>query len=150
MKQQGSKRVPPAQRLPESYWRMRIEELGTACRTSEPAGEADGIREAFDLLALAPLGCLAGEGMRLCEATLESLLAARAYESAAIALLPECTGYMLSKGINGAHMASVIVPGTAEDNYAFGATASLALIAALMLALSEDQAVLGQVPDRLN
>ena len=107
--------MPQAQQLPENYWRMRIEELGTACRTSAAAGEGDGIREAFDLLALAPPGRLAGEGMQLSEHLLESLLAARAYESAAIAMLPEYTGYMLSKGINGVHMASVIMPGASAS-----------------------------------
>jgi hypothetical protein len=142
--------LPQAQRLPENYWRMRIEELGTACRTSEAAGEADGMREAFDLLALAPPGRLAGQGMQLSEALLESLLAARAYESAAIAMLPEYTGYMLSKGINGVHMASVIMPGSSEDSYAYGATAALALIAALMLALAECQTAGGQMAGRLN
>jgi hypothetical protein len=115
---------------------MRLGELGTACRISEPAGEADGIREAFHLLMLAPPGLLARLDIQSGEERIEAMLAAGACESAALALLPQGAGYMLSRGGNGEHLASVFLGGSDSEMTAHGATAALALIAALMAELS--------------
>ena len=127
----------PQKHLAETYWRMRLEELGLACQISEAAGQSDGVREAFDLLMLAPpVHCL-HLLPQLAEAKLEAMLAAGAYESAALALLPKSAGYMLSRGPNGEHLASVFLPASEQEMTASGATAALALVAALMAELAE-------------
>jgi hypothetical protein len=127
----------PQKHLAEAYWRMRLEELGLACRISEAAGQSDGVREAFDLLMLAPPGHYLHLLPQLAEAKLEAMLAAGAYESAALALLPKNAGYMLSQGPNGEHIASVFLPASEQEMTAGGATAALALVAALMAELAE-------------
>jgi hypothetical protein len=137
MRHHASEVLGAAKHLGESYWRMRLEELGMACRMSEPAGQADGIREAFDLLMLTPVSYLTQLKPRLAEAKLEAMMGAGAHESAALALLPAGAGYMLSRGPNGDHLASVILPESDEEMTAGGATAALALVAALMAELAE-------------
>ena len=131
----------PAGHLAEAYWRMRLGERGTACCISERAGEGDGIREAFHLLMLAPPGQLARLGLRASEESIEAMLAAGAGESAALSLLPQGAGYMLSRGGNGEHLASVFLAGSDSEMTAQGATAALALIAALMAELAHSQSV---------
>ncbi|MDE2302777.1 MAG: hypothetical protein KGK11_09485 [Sphingomonadales bacterium] len=61
------------------------------------------------------------------------LLASGALESAALALLPGEAGYMLSRGANGCHVASVAL---ASESTAEAASAALALVAALAGALA--------------
>ena len=129
--------LTPGKHLAESYWRMRLEELGLACRISEAAGQADGVREAFDLLMLAPPGQHKHLSQHLVEAKLDAMLAIGAYESAALSLLPRSAGYMLSRGPSGEHLATVILPESEQERIAGGATAALALIAALMAELAE-------------
>ena len=65
------------------------------------------------------------------------MLATGAYESAALSLLPRSAGYMLSRGPSGEHLATVILPESEQERIAGGATAALALIAALMAELAE-------------
>lgn len=127
--------------LAEAYWRIRLGEIGTACCISESAGEADGIREAYHVLMLAPPGMLAQLGMRTGEQRIEAMLALGAFESAALSLLPKGAGYMLSRGANGEHLASVFLGQTDSEMTAHGATAALALVAALMAELSQFQAI---------
>ena len=131
----------PEKHLAEAYWRLRLEELGQACRISEAAGESDGVREAFDLLMLAPPGHQLLLSPKLAEAKIDAMLAAGAFESAALSLLPQNAGYMLSHGPSGEHLASVILPESEREMTAGGATAALALIAALMAELAEVYAV---------
>jgi hypothetical protein len=132
----------PEGHLAEAYWRMRLGELGTACCISEPAGEADGIREAFHLLMLAPPGMLSRRALLSGEERIEAMLAAGAAESAALSLLPQGSGYMLSRGGNGEHVASVFLAGSDCEMTAQGTTAALALVAALMAELSHSAGVL--------
>lgn len=127
----------PEKHLTEAYWRLRLEELALACRTSEAAGQSDGVREAFDLLMLTPPGPTARLRPRMAEAKIEAMLAADAYESAALALLPQNAGFMLSQGPSGEHLATVILPESDQEMTAGGATAALALVAALMAELVE-------------
>lgn len=131
----------PEGHLAEVDWRMRLGELGAACCISEPAGQADGIREAFHLMMLAPPALLARLGLTSGEESIEAMLAVGAFESAALALLPQGAGYMLSHGANGEHLASVFLAQSQVEMTAHGATGALALIAALMAELSQNQTV---------
>ena len=142
--------LSPEKHLAEAYWRMRLEELGLACQISEAAGQSDGVREAFDLLMLAPPGQHLHLGPRLAEAKVEAMLAAGAYESAALALLPQSAGYMLSQGPNGEHLASVFLLESEREMTAGGATAALALVAALMAELADIYSVGAPGPASLN
>ena len=146
--------LSPEKHLAEAYWRMRLEELGHACRISEAAGQSDGVREAFDLLMLAPPGQQSHLGPhlapKLAEAKIDAMLAAGAFESAALALLPQHAGYMLSRGPSGEHLASVFLPDSDRETTAGGATAALALVAALMAELTEVYAVGAQGSASLN
>ena len=134
-----SRALRPEGHLAEVYWRMRVAELGSACCISEPAGEADGIREAFHLLMLAPPGPLSQWKVRGSQERIEAMLAAGAGESAALSILPPDAGYMLSRGANGEHLASVFLAGADHEMTSHGATAALALVAALMAELSQWQ-----------
>jgi hypothetical protein len=73
------------------------------------------------------------------EEQIEAMLAAGAGEGAALSLLPQGAGYMLSRGANGEHLASVFLSGSDSEMTAQGATAALALVAALMAELSHSQ-----------
>jgi hypothetical protein len=69
---------------------------------------------------------------------MEMMLAAGAAESAALALIPPQAGYMLSRGPNGVHLASVFMPGAGQEEYcAEGDTAALALLAAFVSAVRD-------------
>lgn len=129
----------PEGHLAEAYWRMRLGELGAACCISEPAGEADRIREAFDLLMLAPSGLLARLSHTASEKSIKAMLAAGAFESAALTLLPQGAGYMLSRGASGEHLASIFLAHSECEMTANGSTAALALVAALTTELSHGQ-----------
>ena len=145
-----SRTLRPEGHLTEAYWHMRISELGVACSISEAAGEADGIREAYDVLMLAPPGLRDQIGIQSGEAQIEAMLAAGAHESAALALLPDGAGYMLSRGANGEHLASIFLEQSDAEMTAHGATAALALIAALMAELSQIHGASAQHSASLN
>ncbi|MBU3991608.1 MAG: hypothetical protein KKA12_03510, partial [Alphaproteobacteria bacterium] len=81
-------------------------------------------------------------------ARVEALLAAGAPESAALALIGGSAGYMLSRGGDGQHLASVVLPGRGEEVTAGGDTLALALIGALALALAEAEAQFDDSPGR--
>lgn len=122
--------------LPEAFWRARLLELADDCRDGGAAGEADRIREAWNLLALAPRSGGIVPANLPAETTLEAMLGVRARESAALALLPEDAGYMISCGAGGVHMASIFLPGAISEHTAEAGTVAMALIAALAEALA--------------
>lgn len=136
--------------LPEAFWRARLMELADDCRDGAPAGEADRIHEAWNLLALAPDTGAIVPGMLPSETAIEAMLAARARESAALALLPEDAGYMISRGPGGVHMASVFLPGADSEHTAEAGSVAMAVIAALAEALADGGGSRGDARGRLN
>ena len=140
----------PAGSLSLEDWRARLRDFAAECEDGRAADEADRIREAWVLCRMAPpsrRALLAGHP----DATmLQSLLAAGAVESAALALIGPAMGYMLSRGGNGTALASVIVPHAGIDHSAEGATPALALVAALALALAAQADDGGPAARRLN
>jgi len=115
-------------------WRARADELARKAEAAGVGASADVLRAAAGLLALAPWGMVC----RLpAPAALEALLAARAYASAALALLPADAAYMLScGGGEGGCIATVLLPGMAEEVTMPGGSAALALVAALLAGLA--------------
>ena len=86
------------------------------------------------------------------ERALEAMVAAGAYETAALALLGSETGFMLSRGVKGSSLATVVLSGRDEEMTVEGTTAALALLAALAMALlaaGERRSTLADVPGRV-
>ena len=109
------------------------------------------LREAMHLMIAAPPPLAAWLGPVADVETMECMLAAGAAESAALALIPDSAGYMLSRGPNGVHLASVFVPGIGREEYsAEGDTAALALLAAFVSAMREAAGLLLAEGERLN
>lgn len=125
-----------ADALGDEAWRRQLAELATACAGSFPEDEADRLRHAHALLATAPspavLAGLAVPG----QGRLAALLEAGGGTSAALALLGDDSGYLLSRGSDGEHLASVVLPGAQHDVTACGDTPALALVGAIARALA--------------
>lgn len=133
-------------------WLARLSELAAICAEALAEDETDCVREAFDLLCQMPQGrrLLAGS-LSVSEAEIEAMLAAGATESAALALLPADAGFMLSRGPNGLHLATVLLPDFPERHGDACETAALALLAALLGAVSlQERNQAGCRPTRLN
>ena len=105
------------------------------CESSGPNEQALRIAEAQALFVAAP-ELVSGHWKSLPQASvLAAMCAAGAFESAALALIGEGMGYLLSRGGNGVFLASVVLADQTEDQSCMGRTAALALLAALALAL---------------
>lgn len=97
----------------------KLQRLAGLCATSGPADQASLLHEA--LMLSAP---------RVPRELVEVMIAARAFESAALAVIGPQAAWMLSKGSENACLASVLLPGMNEEITREGATPALALIAA--------------------
>ena len=130
----------------QQAWRRRLADLANACAGAYPEDEGDRIRDAHDLLASAPNPTLIAGLAVPPESRIDGMIAAGASASAAMALMGEGSGYLLSCGSAGSHLASVVLPGFDHDVSACGDTPALALIGAIALALAAD----GAGPGALN
>lgn len=97
------------------------------------------LRHAAQLLRRGPAGDDFGI---LSPADFDAMIRIGAFESAAITLLGPETGYLLSRGPNGIHLASVFLPGRDEEVTVEAPTAALALVAALALSLAAPAGVI--------
>src|SRR5690606_15724881 len=91
-------------------WRSRLTDFLYACAASAPAEQPQAIREMAALLRCRPVELRAEVPVPPDERRLEELLAAGAYESAAIALLGSDSGFMASRGHHGVNLATVVLP----------------------------------------
>jgi hypothetical protein len=110
-------------------WRRVLRDFREECALADAASQADRIRQALDLLNFVK------DVTPTRAAQVHRLLAAEAYESAAIALLEPETWFFLSRGPNGTSLASVMLEGQTEESTAEGATLALALLMAKASAL---------------
>lgn len=118
-------------------WRRAAAELGLTCAGSYATDEPARLRELATLLDTCPPDCAIGLSLPD-PARLEQILAANAAAAAALALFDNAqAGYLLSRGPGGSHLASVIMPGSADEVSAGGETVALALIGALALGLAD-------------
>jgi hypothetical protein len=116
-------------------WYTRIAELAERLCDGGVQEEPACLREAIALFSAAPAG-QKGRFARLPSTqVLEMLIAADAGESAALALLPQDAAYIVSRGTNGIHLASVMLDGIDEEVAAEASTAGLAILAAFAGAL---------------
>jgi hypothetical protein len=115
----------------------KLQRLADLCAASGPADQADRVREALKLTA-----------QSVSHELVEVMIAAQAFESAALAVIGPQAAWMVSKGSENGCLASILLPGMTEEVTRKGATPALALIgawasAALVkpVAASSDQTV---------
>lgn len=118
-------------------WQRGVAELALACAGSYAADEAERLNELLVLLRSCPPsiepGLIVPEAGRLAQ-----LLAADAAAAAVMELFEGAdAGYLLSRGGGGQYLASVIMPGAAEEVSAGGESAALAMLGAIALALAD-------------
>ena len=117
-------------------WYARIgalaHDLCDAAATEEPRC----LRQTIGLFMMAPAGQKARFAKLPTIHQLEALIAVGAGESAALALLPSDAAYIVSRGSNGVHLASVMLDGVDEEVAAEASTAGLAILAAFAGALT--------------
>jgi hypothetical protein len=127
----------PSQLPYPGTWFDSLTDLALACAGSFAGEEALRLREAHALLGSAPSRDMLAGTRRPSEVVFETLVRANAGESAALSLLGEDAGFMVSRGSEGRYLASVILPGRLEEASAGAETAALAIIGALALALQD-------------
>ncbi len=122
-------------------WRLRLAELCRDCAMADAGDEAQQLRLAHWLLALAPDNQEEDWSALVNHlpprATFEGLLRLGAYDSAAMSLVPEMGGYILSRSGGGACLASVVLPGMDEEITAEAESSALALLSAMVACLVE-------------
>jgi len=121
-----------------SEWRLRLAELSHECAGALCDEEGDLLHAAFDLLTLAPEAGLNEEwaGHLPPRAQFEALLGLGAFDSAAIALVPEGASFIVSRAANGEALAS-LVAGMDEELTSEAETPALAMVSALAACLVE-------------
>lgn len=123
-------------RFGDDVWIGQLEQLVVDCTEADPGDERRVLRQLALLLGLAPHGLSGRMHVASNPHQFESMLAAQAWESAALALLDGQTGYLLSRGASGVYLASVYPAGMTDDITAEAASAALALVAAQAAALA--------------
>lgn len=118
-----------------ALWKARASDLAALCAASAPCEEAERLDEAMALLAQPRLP----EGLAVAHAAgepgLAATIAAGGALSAAVALLGERAGYLISRGPGGVCMATVVLDGSGREESAEGTTPALAVLGAHLGAL---------------
>lgn len=96
-----------------------LQRFAQLCASSGPADQAHRLHQALTLTKAARA-----------REMIEVMIAAGAYESAALAVIGAEATWILSKGGDGRCLASVVLPGMSEEVTSQGATPSLALLGA--------------------
>jgi hypothetical protein len=118
-------------------WANRLCDMALACSGAFASEEARHLRACHSILLAAPVMVLPWAKALPAADRIEALLQAGASESAALALLGDRCGYMLSRGVMGEALATIALPGGNSECSAKGDTLALAIVAALAQALSE-------------
>ena len=112
-------------------WRQALADLCRQAGEADAEDQADFLRVARTLLAVAPASAPSRFDHLPGRARFEALLTLEAWESAALALLPSGAGYLFSRGSDGCSIASLVLADCAQDTTAEGDSPALALICAL-------------------
>jgi hypothetical protein len=121
--------------LSRGVWVDALRELSLCCADAEAHETHELLRRINHLLLAAPAPALLTGLRPLGPARLDALLEIDAADSAAMAMFGHGTGYLLSRSGDGACLASVILPGSQQEESGSGVTPALALVGALSLAL---------------
>jgi hypothetical protein len=131
----------------KTEWHARFAGLAYACARASRAEAAGLLREGWRLLANPPAEWHAAIILPLGEPEFEAMLGANADDAAALALLQGWTGFILSHGPGGDHMATVVIEGLDGECSADGESAALALLGAAAMALSVDELATCELAD---
>ncbi|HZU62576.1 MAG TPA: hypothetical protein VFF98_02750 [Novosphingobium sp.] len=129
-------------------WRYRLAELCRDCALADAGEQADMLRMARSLFAIAPEDASPADAWPVPGLDeFERLLMVGAWESAAFDLMPPEATCLVSRSGEDSCMASVMLPGLAEEVSSDGDTVAMALTSALAAAISmlnaEDGRVVG-------
>ena len=128
-------------RMMPALWYARLEALANAAEVATPADAAVLLRRLHDLLGNAPHDAIAN-GPR--PADIEALLASGGETSAALALLPTRAAWMMSSRAEGdLFLATLLLPGMIEDITGQVASAALALVSAIAMAVAGGSMMIG-------
>lgn len=130
---------------PMVRWLGEANGIAIACSDCNPQQQGERIRELRRLLLCAPHPIWL-EGLIVpAAARLETFLATHAWESAALSFLGHDAGYLFSRGSDGNHLASIILPGWPTEVTASASTTALAIVGALTAGLEDGAANMLQV-----
>ncbi len=133
--------------FPGSAWHYELMELALTSAGAFAGEEGRQVRALHSLFARAPERAQRA-GLTLPDpGRVNSLIAAGAGACAILALFGGPAGYLVSRGGGGQYMASVVLPGAAEEVTASGDSLALALIGALALALGQADPAAGMLPE---
>ena len=120
-----------------SSWASAVEGVAIATYSAKREDEARHLARLSALLRDAPSKKLVTSLAPAPHSRFAAQLDAGAGAALALGMLgPQC-GYMLSRGVSGLHIASVVLPDSREEASAGGASAGLALVGAIALAIVE-------------
>jgi hypothetical protein len=120
-------------------WEQKVGGLVGQC-DGEGSAPGELLRGLHEVLATGPARICLAIRPDISSSSLQLLLDAGAFESAALRLLGNC-GYLLSRGGEGLYIASVVVPAAGRDYSFSGRSPELALCGALAVSLQECLAV---------
>lgn len=122
-------------------WRNMLRDFLRDCEKSSAEDQAERIREAMMLASFS-----ANRPPQRNDPQIEEMLAAGAFESATIALLPSGTGFSVSRSSGGGNLATVRLPGAGTEIAAAGQTLALSILQAHASALLEQGDELAHAP----
>ena len=132
-------------RINVDSWYRQLEDVRRRCTLSS-ADAAELLGQLYDLMKCGPGAICGPVEPEVTRPELRCLLAAEAYESAALRLVAKC-GYMMSRGGDGLVVASDILPAS-DCEYSFNARSeAMALCGALSSSLQE-RVIAGSQRDR--
>ena len=120
-------------------WHTHFAGLAYACAQADHSEAADLLRQGWRLLGDPPACWHRSIIVTLDALEFEAMLGAGAEDAAAVAMLQDWAGFMLSHGPGGGYMATVVVEDLAGEASADGASVALALLGATARALSGDE-----------
>jgi hypothetical protein len=117
------------------HWSDNIGDLLFRCERKS-ISSSELIIELYDLIASGPAHICGQIRAEVSRSTLERLLDAGAFESAALRLLTKC-GYMLSANAEGVVVATIALPVTGQEHSYCASSGEFALCGALAMSLQE-------------
>ena len=126
----------PQTPAPDS-WFDAMDDIALACAGAFADDEGALLRRFHGLLGHAPSPVLLAGLAQPDAALFDASVSLGAATSAALSLIGEDAGYMLSRDSSGQHLASIILPGRLEEATAGADTAALAIVGALAVALHD-------------
>lgn len=129
-------KLPPHNAAPNS-WFDALGELAIACAGAFAEDEGALLRRLHGLIERAPSPVFLEGIVPTDPALFDAMVSLGAATSAALSLIGEDAGYMLSRDSAGQYLASVMLPGRLEEATTGADSAALAIVGALAIALHD-------------